>query len=58
VISVVVAMIVILAVAAATVALVLVGIEDGGRRWSPNLARRRLRQAARHLNGNRRGSTR
>jgi hypothetical protein len=53
VISVVVAMIVILAVAAATVALVLVGIEDGGLRWSPDLARRRIRRAARHLNGDR-----
>jgi hypothetical protein len=58
VISVVVAMIVILAVAAATVALVLVGIEDGGGRWSPNLARHRLRQAARHLNGDRPPPTR
>jgi hypothetical protein len=51
VISAIVAMIVILAVAAATVAVVLIGIEDGGERWSPSLARRRLRQAARHLNG-------
>ena len=49
-ISVIVAMIVILAVAAATAALVLVGLEGRGWQRSPNLARR-LRRAARHLNG-------
>ena len=56
-ITVVVAMIVILAVAAATVALVLVGMEGRGRRWSPNLVRR-LRRAARDLNGDRRRPSR
>jgi len=50
VISVILAMIVIVALASATVAVVLVGIEDGGGRWSADLAERRLRQAAQHLN--------
>jgi hypothetical protein len=57
VISVVVAMIVILAVAAAIIALVLVGIEGRGWHWSPNLARR-LRRAAFDLNGDRSRPTR
>ena len=51
-ISVVVAMVVILAVAGATVAVVLVGIEGRGWQRSPRLARR-LRRVARHLNGDR-----
>jgi hypothetical protein len=58
VISVVVAMIVIVALAAATVALVLVGIEDGGGRWSADLAERRLRRVAQHLNDRRPRATR
>lgn len=47
---VVVTMLVILAIAGATVALVLVGMEGRGWRWAPQLARL-LRRTARHLNG-------
>ena len=46
----VVTMLVILAVAAATLALVLVGMEGRGWRQAPQLARL-MRRAARHLNG-------
>ncbi|HZA71966.1 MAG TPA: hypothetical protein VE476_03555 [Propionibacteriaceae bacterium] len=46
----VVTMLVILAVAAATLALVLVGIEGRGWRQAPQVARL-MRRAARHLNG-------
>jgi hypothetical protein len=47
---VVVTMLVILAVAGATLALVLVGMEGRGWRWAPQFARL-MRRAARHLNG-------
>lgn len=47
---VVVAMLVILAVAAGTLVLVLVGMEGLGWRQAPQVARR-LRRIARHLNG-------
>jgi len=46
----VVAMLVILAVAALTLALVLVGMEGRGWRQAPGLARQ-MRRLARHLNG-------
>ena len=46
----VVAMFVILAVAASTLALVLVGMEGRGWRQAPQLARQ-MRRIARHLNG-------
>ena len=46
----VVTMLVILAVAAATLAVVLVGMEGRGWRQAPQLARL-MRRAARHLNG-------
>ena len=48
--SIVVAMIVILVVVAATVGLVLLGIEGRGRQRAPKLAHRMAR-AAQHLNG-------
>jgi UPF0716 family protein affecting phage T7 exclusion len=48
--SIVVAMIVILVVVAATVGLVLLGIEGRGRHRAPKLAHRMAR-AAQHLNG-------
>jgi hypothetical protein len=48
--SIVVAMIVILVVAAATVGLVLLGIEGRGRQRAPKLAHR-MSRAAEHLNG-------
>ena len=48
--SIVVAMIVILVVATATVGLVLLGIEGRGRQRAPKLAHRMAR-AAQHLNG-------
>jgi UPF0716 family protein affecting phage T7 exclusion len=50
VISIVVAMIVILVVVAATVGLVLLGIEGRGKQRAPKLAHRMAR-AAQHLNG-------
>jgi UPF0716 family protein affecting phage T7 exclusion len=48
--SIVVAMIVILVVVAATVGLVLLGIEGRGKQRAPKLAHRMAR-AAQHLNG-------
>ena len=48
--SIVVAMIVILVVAAATVGLVLLGIEGRGRQRAPKLAHR-MSRATQHLNG-------
>lgn len=48
--SIVVAMIVILVVVAATVGLVLLGIEGRGKQRAPKLANRMAR-AAQHLNG-------
>ena len=48
--SIVVAMIVILVVATATVGLVLLGIEGRGKQRAPKLAHRMAR-AAQHLNG-------
>lgn len=48
--SIVVAMIVILVVVAATVGLVLLGIEGRGKQRAPRLAHRMAR-AAQHLNG-------
>ena len=49
-IALVVAMLVILAVATGTLALVLVGMEGRGGRQAPQLARQ-MRRVARHLNG-------